>query len=251
MGGVYKAKVNHMFMTQMCYAPDLPRFARTLIVVAVCCVVALVASPVSADNSGPETAASSSIAEKDAFARDFAEKVLAIIQDTKKKYDDRKSILRQAFSDSVDIDWIAQFVLGRSWLRTSDDLRQRYVKAYKRYLTESYVSNFAEDPDKRIRDIKIQQVFDAQDDTFNVRTLMMLANQDNLSVTYLVHEKEGRYRVRDIAIENVSLITSHRTEFAHMAATEGIEKVISELEARVERMQEHKSPFSVSRAGSL
>lgn len=177
--------------------------------------------------------ASQGLRDHETFARDFATKVLAIIQDAKKSYGDRKDVLRTAFAKSVDIDWIARFVLGKAWSGASDDQKTRYAALYRTYLTETYVANFAENPDKRIRDIKILGISDSHDDTFTVRTEMMLADFENVNVNYLVREKEGKYKVLDIAIENVSLIATHRAEFTNLAAAHGIDGVISRLEQLV------------------
>jgi len=170
--------------------------------------------------------------ERERFVYEFAQTVVIILQDPKKKYNDRKDLLRNAFSASVDIDWIARFVLGNTWKRASDEEKARYVSLYRRYLTETYVSNFAENPDKRIRDIKVLGISDtvSDDNSFNVRTQMVLVDWEKLQVSYLVNENEGRYKVRDIAIENVSLINSHRTEIGALAAAKGVEAVIAKLE---------------------
>jgi phospholipid transport system substrate-binding protein len=173
------------------------------------------------------------MAAKEAFARDFATKVLAIIQDAKKSYGDRKDVLREAFSKSVDIDWIARFVLGKAWNDANDEQKKRYAALYRTYLTETYVANFAENPDKRIRDIKIFGVSENGNDTFTVRTQMMLADAENLNVNYLVREQDGKYKVLDIAIENVSLITTHRSEFNAIISARGIDGVIVKLEQLV------------------
>ncbi|MBY0407132.1 MAG: ABC transporter substrate-binding protein [Rickettsiales bacterium] len=174
---------------------------------------------------------------KEAYAKKFANMVLAIIQDPKKDFGDRKTILRDAFSKSVDIDWIARFVLGNGWAHATDEQKEQYTKLYRRYLTETYVSNFAENPDKRIRDIKVYNVNEQNEQDFTVRTEMMLANMDNLRVNYLVNDTDGHYRVRDIAIENVSLINSHRSEFSRLASRLGVQGVIEELEKRLDGMR--------------
>jgi len=175
-------------------------------------------------------------AEHEVFAHDFAQTVLAIIQDTKKSYADRKEVLRTAFAKSVDMDWIAKFVLGKQWSTATPEQRERYTTLYRKFLTETYVANFAENPDKRIRDIKINNIINASDaaedeSDFTVRTEMMLADSEDLKVSYLVREEEGHYKVRDIAIENVSLIATHRSEFGAITATSGVDGVIAHLES--------------------
>ena len=164
------------------------------------------------------------------FAHDFADKVLAILQDTRKSFSENRDVLERAFSKSVDINWIARFVLGHSWSAATPEQKEEYTALYRKYLTKSYVSNFAGgNSDRRIRDIKILGVNDEQADIFTVRTQIMLANSDNLKVNYLVHDEGGHYKVLDIIIENVSLIETHRAEFAEMAGKIGVEGVIQKL----------------------
>jgi len=178
--------------------------------------------------------------KREAFAHGFAQTVLAILQDTKKNYSDRKDVVRQAFAKSVDIDWIAKFVLGSQWRTATDEQKARYTMLYKKYLTETYVSNFADNPDKRIRDIKIFGVSDSTDSDFNVRTEMQLADSENMKVNYLVRETNGKYKILDIAIENVSLITTHRGEFSKLAAKSGVDGVIATLEKLASKPAEMK-----------
>lgn len=201
--------------------------------------------PALASGSAETIGKSESVKAKEAYARSFAQMVLAIIQDTKKSFDDRKSVLRSAFSKSVDIDWIARFVLGSGWARATAEQREHYMDLYRRYLTETYVANFAENPDRRIRDIKVFNVNENNAEDFTVRTQMMLADMDNLHVSYLVNDSDGHYRVRDIAIENVSLITTHRSEFAQLATAGGVDGVIAELQKRLASMEDRARDYSM------
>lgn len=167
--------------------------------------------------------------ERVAFANNFANIVLAVISDQKKSPEQRKENLAQAFSKSVDIEWIAKFVIGRTWNNASEEQRTKYTELYRAFLTKTYVENFAENPDKRISAIKILDVSDKNGSDFNVDTQIQLSNQDRLNVNYLVREKEKKYKVLDIAIENVSLINTHRAEFTALAASRGVNGVIEKL----------------------
>ncbi len=167
--------------------------------------------------------------ERVAFANNFANIVLAVISDQKKSPEQRKENLAQAFSKSVDIEWIAKFVIGRTWNNASEEQRTKYTELYRAFLTKTYVENFAENPDKRISAIKILDVSDKNGSDFNVDTQIQLSNQDRLNVNYLVREKEKKYKVLDIAIENVSLINTHRAEFTALAASRGVNGVIEQL----------------------
>lgn len=168
--------------------------------------------------------------ERESFARDFAQTVITILHDPKTAYNNRKDILRRAFSASVDIDWIAKFVIGRSWKNATDNQKEQYTSLYKKFLTETYVSSFAENPANSIFNIKILSVADEEKEAFTVHTRMMMMNQNNIKVDYRVSDKDNSYKVVDIIIENVSLINSHRAEFGALATANGIDSVIQKLE---------------------
>lgn len=176
----------------------------------------------------------SSIARNEArrtFVSDMARDALSILHDSKKTYGDKQAILRQAFADNVDIAWISRFVVGRAWQTASEAERNHYIDLYGRYLTQSYVSKFEEGAEKKIRDIRILSVTEAEGENFNVRTEMLLADGNSINVTYLVRDHNDRYKVIDIIIENISLLASHRAQFSQVASEGGIVRVIAELEA--------------------
>lgn len=186
--------------------------------------------------------------ERQAFAKDFAEVVINVLHDVKTPYPHRKELLRQSFVQSVDTEWMAKFVLGRSWKEATDEQKKEYMKLYRRFLAETYVCNFAENPDKSIYRIKITGVNDGMDtNTFTVNTHIELTNQTDLKVDYLVYEQDKHYKVRDIVIENVSLIATHRAEFSELANAEGVNGVIHRLEQKLHEQTEVKISLNETR----
>lgn len=160
--------------------------------------------------------------------------MLAVISDNKKTFEQRKENLQQAFSKSVDIEWIAKFVIGRAWNNADEAKRERYTELYRRFLTKTYVENFAENPNTRISSIKILSIKENNETDFTVATTMGLTNHETMNVSYLVRENEGKYKVLDISIENVSLITTHRAEFSKLAMAKGVDGVIAKLDQLLE-----------------
>ncbi len=172
---------------------------------------------------------------REEFVGGMASMTLAILQDQKKIYADRKVVLRNAFRSVVDIDWIAKFVLGRAWSAATPEQRERYTDLYRGFLTESYVSNFGEDQDKRIKDIKILNIHDAEDSNFVVSTIMMLADNEDFRVDYRVSDHNDKWKVVDIIVENVSLLATHRAQFGELASSKGIDSVIEKLQVMKDR----------------
>ncbi len=172
------------------------------------------------------------------FVNHMAQDAISILYDQNRSFDARKTTLQNAFVSVVDIPWIARFVLGKSWNTASEEQRNRYMTLYRRFLTKSYISNFSEDPEKKIKDIKVLYIGVTENEKFGVRTQMLLASGQTVKVDYVVRDKDNRYKVIDIAVEGISLLASHRSIIGDIAATRGIGAAIRELEDRV------KSPHS-------
>lgn len=165
------------------------------------------------------------------LASRMATMTLAILKDTRAPEGDRKSNLERSFAKVVDTDWIAKFVLGSNWRKASEEQRNLYTELYRNYLAQLYVSNYAENPDRKVTDIKVLGVTDSEaDDTkFTARTEVVLSNAERLKVDYLVSGAPGQYKIVDVIIEGVSLLATHRAEFSKIAANKGIGGVIEKL----------------------
>ncbi len=173
---------------------------------------------------------------REALAHRMANMTLAILKDQKTRVSDRQDNLQRSFARVMDIDWIAKFVLGNSWRTASDEQRERYTELYREYLTHVYVSTYAESSERKITDIKVIAVndSDADDSHFTARTEVALSNADNLKVDYLVAAREnGKYKIIDVVIEGVSLLSTHRAEFGKIAARGGVDSVIAKLEQKL------------------
>jgi phospholipid transport system substrate-binding protein len=165
------------------------------------------------------------------LASHMATMTLAILQDQKKEVADREEILRRGFTTVMDTEWIAKFVLGNTWRTASDEQRARYAELYKKFITNTYVENYAQSSERKIRDIKVLGIADAGDDQFITRTKLLLSTGDELSVDYRAHKMDKGYKIVDVVIEGVSLLATHRTEFGQLAASKGVDAVIAKLES--------------------
>jgi len=146
--------------------------------------------------------------------------------------DQKQAQLRQMFSDNVDMDWMGQFVMGRGWQQATPDQRSRYMQAYKQYLLARYTTNFADYTGSKYT---ITDVKDEGDGQFTVNMQIKTANQqqqDTLAGYRLRNAGNGQFKIVDIIIEGVSLITTQRSDFASVLQQKGVDGLISAVEAK-------------------
>lgn len=163
------------------------------------------------------------------FVDDTGKKVLAIMNSSGA---DKQQQLRQTFSENVDMDWMAQFVLGQGWAQATEDQRSRYLSAYREYLLTRYTTNFSDYAGSKYTITGSKPV---ADDQFVVSMSINAPKADNTQVQagYRVRSAAGGSpKIIDIIVEGVSLITTQRSEFASVLKNGGIDKLITQLQAK-------------------
>ena len=65
--------------------------------------------------------------------------------------------------------------------------------------------------------------------TVTVRTEIVQAGGQNIPVHYSLYNKAGSWKVYDITIDGVSLVTNYRTSFNDEIRQKGLDKLIARL----------------------
>jgi len=128
---------------------------------------------------------------------------------------------------SVDIDFVAKFVLGRHWRSATDDQRQRYLVAYRPFLKKNYVSRLTRYSGQKF---KVNGARQDSDGSYVVTMDIIDPNAANVAMLYRVVEQGGDYLISDIVVEGVSLLATQRSEFNSIAQSKGVDYLIQALE---------------------
>ena len=155
-------------------------------------------------------------------------KALAIIQDNALNKEKKQETLSALFQENVDFDWVGKFVMGRFWRQATDDQKSRYITNYRKFLTKNYTSRFTEYTSGGFK------VTDAKDIGKGEYVVSMEIQSDKKSeaavlVDYKVRRAGGSFRVFDIIVEGVSMITTQRAEFGSVLNQKGIDSLIEQL----------------------
>jgi phospholipid transport system substrate-binding protein len=163
-----------------------------------------------------------------AYVNNVATQALSIIKtDTGK--DAKKKKLEKLFAESVNLSWIGKFVMGRYWRQATDDQKKRYTQEYERFILHHYTSRFTEYTSGSFT------ITDAKDDGNNEYTVNMSLKDDTkkneppVLVDYRVRKEGSGFKIFDVIVEGVSMITTQRSEFASVLAKHDIEHLITQL----------------------
>jgi phospholipid transport system substrate-binding protein len=129
-----------------------------------------------------------------------------------------------------DVPYIAQLVLARHWKTATPDQRRRFQDAFKGMLIRSYAD--------ALLDVgttgKMQWqplAAKAPADDVVVHATAQRAGGQSLDVGLAMRQREGDWKVYDITVDSVSLVTSFRAQIGSQIKQSGIDAVITRLES--------------------
>jgi len=180
--------------------------------------------------SGFFTSAFAEGADAKAFAEGLGQKALTIITNSSDSKNTKQAKLESLFENNVDIAWIGRFVLGRFWKEANDDQKKQYLANYKTFLIRHYTSNLSEFTDA---DFQVTKVAPEERGGNIVTMHIKRPNAEDTIVDYTVRKQDSDgYKVYDIVVEGVSMITTQRSEFSSVASQKGLDYLISQLAER-------------------
>ena len=140
-----------------------------------------------------------------------------------------------AFVDEVivpkfDTKYIAQLILARHWKQASDDQRKRFQAAFKDMLVHSYANALVEyHTQVKAEWQPLRMAPDATDVTVNSRLLR--DGKPPLPIGFAMRLKDGEWKVYDIVIEYLSLVTSFRGQVNSEIKRTSLDALIQRLES--------------------
>ena len=165
------------------------------------------------------------------YVQGLADKTLQIIEDGSLSKSAKQQKLEDMFTNTVDVKWIAKFVLGRHW-RTLDKTQQEaYIEAYRQFISRHYASRFTDYVGQRLSILGSRE---EEKGEFLVNTELVNPSNpsQNVVIDYRVRKEGSAFKIYDIVVEGVSLITTQRSEFGSVVQRKGLEYLIDQLNAK-------------------
>jgi phospholipid transport system substrate-binding protein len=140
-----------------------------------------------------------------------------------------------AFVDEVivpkfDTKYIAQLILARHWKQASPEQRTRFQAAFKDMLVHSYANALVEyHTQVKAEWQPLRMAPDATDVTVNSR--LIREGKPPLPIGFAMRLKDGEWKVYDIVIENLSLVTSFRSQINSEIKRTSLDALIERLES--------------------
>ena len=129
---------------------------------------------------------------------------------------------------------MSKWVLGKHWKTASETQRLEFIAQFKALLIRTYARALLEYSGQNIKYYPIEQ--NPQSNLAVVKTELTSLSNTQLPILYRMHQKNEEWKVVDIAVDGVSLVTTYRGSFATQIKKNGFDSLLNELSKKNETL---------------
>jgi phospholipid transport system substrate-binding protein len=165
------------------------------------------------------------------------DKVLEVLRDPALKGESERKVkkerIRAISEEMFDFTELSKRSLGQNWDKFNPDQQKEFIRLYKSLLEETYSEKITSYTDEKII---IKKDVNLSEKTVEVQTTVITKTSE-VPIYYRLIEKNGDWKVYDVVIEGVSLVSNYRTQFREILASKTPEALLEVLRNKVGKGQ--------------
>lgn len=180
----------------------------------------------------------------DQLIKETSEKVLGALEQNKEKYAEQPEEIFKLVNDIIlphlDFRAMSKLALGKNWRKANNDQQARFTDAFKSMLIRTYSKSLTEYAGQEIKFLPYRPPAEGKR-TVRVKTVIRQSSGPEIPINYSLRIKNDIWKVYDIKIDGISLVTNYRNSFASDIRRVGIEGLIEKLLAKSKSSTEQKA----------
>jgi phospholipid transport system substrate-binding protein len=165
----------------------------------------------------------------EALVRNTSKDVLDVIKKENLTVGDKRfrDVVESKALPNFDFTKITSLAVGRYWREATPDQQAALTREFKTMLIRTYTTALAAN---KILDIEVKPVKMAEADAdVTVKTEVQTNNGQPFPIDYRMYKTGGTWKVYDVTVEGVSLVTNYRTSFNQTIQKSGIDGLVKAL----------------------
>ncbi len=138
-----------------------------------------------------------------------------------------QALVEELLVPHVDLKVVSRWVLGKYWRRATPEQRTRFTEEFKKMLIRFYSSALLEYADFEFKFYPVKMKEGAR--RVVVRSEVRRAGGPPHSVNYSVILRKGKWKVYDVTIDGVSVVTTYRSSFSEEIRRGGLDGLLEKM----------------------
>lgn len=175
----------------------------------------------------------------DVLIKRVTEEVLKIVREDKSLQGADKSKLIALVDAKVlpnfDFQRMTALALGKDWRKASPQQKARLSEEFRNLLVRTYANSFEGYRGQRVRYLPFK-MNSGETDVY-VHTEVLQPGAKPVQIDYNLELQSGGWKVYDVIIAGISLVTNYRDQFTQEVRTSGIDGLIASLVAKNDTLE--------------
>ncbi len=180
------------------------------------------------------------IADPQAMVECATERMLQSLKDNEKQLEEDPTVIYGLVQDilmpNFDFEKMSKLALGKNWRKASTEQRDRFIEEFRLLLVRTYSTAMLEYTDEKINFLPFHG--DVAKKKVKVKMEILQAGGPSIPMALSMYlNKEEAWKVYDVKIDGISLVTNYRSTFNTEIRNEGMDKLIDRLASRNEKVK--------------
>lgn len=146
-------------------------------------------------------------------------------------------LVTEILMPSFDFNKISKLALGKNWRKVSESQRERFTEEFRLLLIRTYSTAMLEYADEEIRFLPFRG--DVSKKKVKVAMEILQSGGPSIPMAFSMYlNKEEAWKIYDIKIDGISLVTNYRTTFSTRIRNNGMDKLIDSLASKNQKVKD-------------
>jgi phospholipid transport system substrate-binding protein len=139
----------------------------------------------------------------------------------------RQQAILAAAGAIFDFTEMAKHSLGQHWTARTPAEQTQFVVLFTELMQHSYIAKVDQHGGDRV----VYRGETVDGDQASVRTTIPLSSGSEMPLEYRMHSSDARWRVYDLSIDGISLVSNYRAQFNKIIRLESYESLVAKLKS--------------------
>ncbi|HIC45237.1 MAG TPA: ABC transporter substrate-binding protein [Methylophaga aminisulfidivorans] len=181
------------------------------------------------------TVSADSMPVPQALVKNASDEMLKALKDNKAELnhnpDKIYSLVEQILMPYFDFEKMSKLALGKNWRQLDNEQRVKFVEEFRLLLIRTYSTAMLEYTNEEIRLLPFRDDVSRKRVTVPMEVVQPAGPPIPMSLA-LYENDDNAWKVYDVKIDGVSLVTNYRSSFATQIRNKGVDNLISDLADR-------------------
>jgi phospholipid transport system substrate-binding protein len=137
-------------------------------------------------------------------------------------------LIEQKIAPHFEFERITRLAVGKAWRQATDGQKKALMEQFRQLLVRSYSAAWTAYQDIVV-DIKPLRMQPGDDDVVVKTVIKRPGDAPPVEVNYSMYKTDSKWKVYDVSVEGVSLLSTYRSTFAEEIRKGGIDGLIKSL----------------------